>query len=53
MSYNYNVERRRTSGVIERMRFVRWSYRGRELKMRQRGSGKSSWRDKLVFTGRH
>ena len=34
------------------MRFERWSYRGRELKMRRRGSGKSPWRDKLVFTGR-
>ena len=33
--------------------FERWSYRGRELKMRRRGSGKSPWRDKLVFTGRH
>ena len=30
--------------MIERMRFVRWSYRGRELKMSRRGSGKSLWR---------
>jgi len=38
---SYNAERRRISGVIERIRFERWSYRGRELKMRRRGNGKS------------
>jgi len=45
--------RRKTSGVIKRTTFVRWSYRGRELKMKRKGSGKSPWRDKVVFTGRH
>ena len=60
------LERQRQRGELEQqrrdeenkrrdkeMRFVSWSYKDRELKMRRRRNVRSPWRDKLVSMGRH